>query len=1103
MICPRCGASVASGKKFCGDCGSPLPWQCSACGSENPPGKRFCADCGAASGTGPSALQEAPVSAAGTPSAERRQLTVMFADLVGSTALGTRLDPEDLREVIATYHDCITGLVTRFGGFVARYFGDGVLVYFGYPQAHEDDPERAIRAGLAIAEAVGRLSTLAGPAGTLSTPVGIATGLVVVGDLIGSGSSLESQVVGETPNLAARLQGLAEPGKVVIAEATQRLTAGLFEYQGIGPVSLKGLEKPVSAWAVMAESDVDSRFEALRPDHVSLVDRKEEMALLMRRWDQAKNGEGCVVLLAGEPGIGKSRLMAALEQNVAQDVHARLRFLCSSHYHDTPLHPLIRHLERTANFQRGDSHATKREKLHHALAPSGSSNTDVVLLAELLSIVDEASDLPDGLTPQRRKEMTAAATVRMFENLARQVPVLAMFEDIHWADPTSLALLDVLIESLGRWPILLVITSRPDLLPAWAARPQVTVQILSGLPKRDAALLVGEVLGTQGLPDDVVERIIAGADGVPLFIEELTKTVVERSALRGDTDEPLALEPLSPEMVPTSLQASLMARLDRVASHKDIAQIGSVIGREFSFEMLHALSGMPQKRLGAALDELAGTGLIIARGQPPDATYTFKHGLVQDAAYGSLLRDRRRALHLRFAGVLEADAHGAKTTEPELLAWHFAEAGAPDRSVDYYLKAAERAKGRFALAEIVSHMRKALPQLAQLPASTEKLQRELTVQVSLGRALIDHEGSGSIEVRTAFERAREVSLELDDTTELLRIHDGLGNYHFTHSEPMKVLQYTRELLDLGLKTGNPQAFLMARRSAGVSNLILGRFEEAREELELLLSIYEPERDGPQYALTTRDPKVSGCTVLGMCLTALGHVEAGAAISAEGVNYGETLNHPISLILGMRRHCVVHMMQRNAPRVLALSGRLLTMDTEYQTFLGTREGTIFNSWAQLSTQPDDATLGLMRGTIEQLDAAKHYVMLPFFMAAAAELMGAQGDEAGAVTMINRAAELVGLTSERWCEAEVMRLQARLCPRDPDHAVGLLQASLALAREQKAKLWELRTATTLAQLWRDQGRHAEARDLLAPIHAWFTEGLGAPDVVAARTLLDELN
>jgi class 3 adenylate cyclase len=1026
----------------------------------------------------------------------------MFADLVGSTPLATRLDPEDLREVLSTYHGCIASVVTGFDGFVAHYVGDGALVYFGYPHAHEDDTERAARAGLAIVKAVSYLHTVAGPAGTLKARIGIATGIVVVGDLIGSGSSLEPAVVGDTPNLAARLQTLAEPGMVVISETTRRLTGGLFEYLDLGLAKLKGIEAPVHAWAVIAESAIDSRFEALRSNQVPLVGRSDELDLLLRRWEQAKSGAGRVVLLSGEPGMGKSRLIAALDQELGNRPHAGLRFLCSPYYQDTPLHPVIRQLERSAGFQRGDSAATKWDKLRSVLVPGALSEREIATLGDLLSIPDATSDGSEGLTPLRRKERTFAVLLKHFRVLARQTPIVVVFEDTHWADPTTRELLDLVVETADQFPVLFVITSRPELQPSWAARAHVTVRVLNGLDRREAAFLVADIAGDRQLPEEVAERIVAHADGVPLFIEELTRTVLDagpsgRGPNRLDRHGP----PLSADAVPVSLQASLMARLDRLTSGKEVAQTGAVIGREFSFESLQAVSKLSARQLEQALGELVQAGVIIARGAPPDALYTFKHALVQDAAYASLLRDRRRTIHLRLAEVLEQDVAGA-ATEPQLVAWHFAEGGAPERSIAYYEKAAQRATGRFALTEIVSHLRKALDQLERVADSAERQRRELDLQVALGRALIDCHGSGSDEVRVAFQRARELCLALGETKQLPRIYDGLVlNYYFTHSETQKMLRYASELDEIGGRTGDSQVLLMARQSRLRANLLMGRFQDARDEIELVLAAFE--QDARSGAATTRNQTVSLNTMLGICLTALGYPDSGSAASLKGVRHAESLNHVISLVLGLRRACVQCMMQKNRQGAIDLCNRLSQINAEYETFKGTREAIIFHAWSQPDLRRDPLLLERVQTCLEQLDAGRHRALLPFFMANVAEVRAQHGDLAGAVSLLDRAAELAAITGEQWYMAEITRLQSRFSARDPEGSMSLLQSSLAIAREQGAKLWELRTATDLARLWAGEGQAGAARDVLAPVYAWFTEGFDTPDLVAARTLLEELD
>ena len=562
----------------------------------------------------------APSAAAVSSEAERRQLTVMFCDLVGSTALSTRLDPEDLREIIAAYHRAVTEVVRGFDGFVAKYMGDGVLAYFGYPRAHEDDAERAIRTGLGVVDTVGRLD---GKSVVLQARIGIATGLVVVGDLIGEGSAQEQSVVGETPNLAARLQGLAEPNAVVIAAGTRRLVGDLFEYRDLGTVDVKGIDVPVPAWQVLRPSGVESRFEALHGSLLTpLVGRDEEIDLLLRRWARAKAGDGQVVLISGEPGIGKSRITAALLERLQGEPHIHLRHFCSPYYQDSALFPFIDQLGRAAGFVREDTPLAKLEKLESLLTRAVPPPEDIALLADLLSLpASERRPIPN-LSPPQKKQRTLAALLRQLEGLARQQPVVMIFEDAHWIDPTSRELLDLIIEHLRTVPVLLLVTFRPEFQPPWTGLPQVTVLALNRLDRRDRTTLAEQISGGKALPDEIAGQIADRTDGVPLFVEELTKTVLESGLLRAEADRYVLDRALPPFAIPTTLHDSLMARLDHLDSVKRIAQIGAAIGREFPYTLLRLVSGLYENELHTALGRLVASGLVFQRGTPPDAVYS-------------------------------------------------------------------------------------------------------------------------------------------------------------------------------------------------------------------------------------------------------------------------------------------------------------------------------------------------------------------------------------------------------------------------------------------------------------------------------------------------
>src|SRR5712671_6843877 len=588
------------------------------------------------------------LGAASAVDAERRQLTVMFCDLVGSTSLSTRFDPEDLRELIGDYHRAVADMVGRFDGFVAKYMGDGVLIYFGYPQAHEDDAERAVRAGLAVIEAVGRLPARE----DLRVRLGIATGLAVVGDLIGEGAAQERGVIGETPNLAARLQALAMPNTLVIGEAARRQIGGLFDLEDLGPQQLAGFGEPQRAWRVLGESGEVSRFEALRSRETSLVGRDEEIELLVRRWQQAKTGEGRVVLISGDPGIGKSRLTAAFSEHIGTEPHTRLRYFCSPYHQDSALHPFIAQLEHAAGFVRDDTVEAKLGKLQALLAPGTQDDDDITLLTELLSLPSFAADL--NLSPQRKREKLFEALLNQLEAEARHRPVLMVFEDAHWIDPTSRELLDLTVDRVRRLPVLLAITFRPEFQPQWGGRSHVMNLTLNRLGERDGEALVHQLAGEAALTAEIVAEIVERTDGVPLFVEELTKAVLENAGQSDRVTAVLGAAAHAAHSVPPTLHASLMARLDRLGpAPKETAQIGAVLGREFSYELIEAVAQRPERELQAALKPLTDAGLLFCRGTAPHASYLFKHALVQDAAYGTLLRAKRQELHGRVAVALE------------------------------------------------------------------------------------------------------------------------------------------------------------------------------------------------------------------------------------------------------------------------------------------------------------------------------------------------------------------------------------------------------------------------------------------------------------------
>jgi class 3 adenylate cyclase/predicted ATPase len=1047
------------------------------------------------------ALRAKPSTVPGS-GAERRQLTVMFCDLVGSTALASRLDPEDLREVIAAYHRTVSRIVGGLAGFVAKYMGDGVLVYFGYPRAHEDDAERAVRAGLEAIDAVGGLDM---KSVRLEARVGIATGLVVVGDLIGEGSAQEQSVVGETPNLAARLQALAAPGSVVIAAATRRLVGDLFEYRDLGAVAIKGIARPAPAWQVLRPTAVASRFEALRGSALTpLVGRDAEIELLMRRWARAKAGHGQVVLVSGEPGFGKSRITAALEERFQTEPHFRQRCFCSPYRQESALYPVIDQLARAARLEPADPPAARLEKLEALLARGSTPDEDVALIADFMSMPGSPRHPLPNLTPQRKKERTLEAVIGRLESLARRLPVLLIFEDVHWIDPTSRELLDRIVERIRDLPALLIVTFRPEFQPPWSGERHVTILVLDRLDRPNRTALVAQIVGGKALPDDVVAEIVDRTDGVPLFIEELTKSVLESGLLREE-EGLYALEgPLPPLAIPTSLHASLMARLDRLGAVRHLAQIGAAFGRWFRYASLRAVSDLPEDELQASLARLVASGLVFQTGSLPNAVYTFKHALVQEAAYGSLLRDTRQRLHGRIAAALEAHFPELTDSQPELLARHYTEAGEAERSVFYWGKAARRSVARSAMTEAAAQYRRGLEQLALLPDDFARQRQELEFRSSLGTVLQSARGYAAPETGETLARARELWQLLGYPSEFLHVCYAQSLYHAVRGELDLAHGFDNDLLRLSQQRNDAAGLILAHHSLGRNLMYAGELSSARYHLEEALELG---RLRLQHSLVRQagvHPQVASQAFLAIVLFCLGHVVEARARSTAAIAEARRLAHPPSLAVSLTNGArLLSFTGKEAP-LEEWAGELAEMATEQGFLLWRASGMIFRGWIRANEGDAAAGIALLRQGAADYRATGAQVWVPYQIALLASAHETAGEIGEARRLLGSALEVVETTGERWLVAELYRHQGRLMQRQgkPEAAEELYRKALRVAGEQQARLWELRAATSLARLRRDQGRRSEARQLLAPIYAWFGEGFDTADLSDARELLNEL-
>ena len=1037
-----------------------------------------------------------------TPSAsgeaERRQLTVMFCDLVGSTPLSTRFDPEDLREIVGAYHRCVGDTVARFAGFVAKYMGDGVLIYFGYPEAHEDDAERAVLAGLAVIDAVGRLAT----AERLNARLGIASGLVVVGDLIGAGAAQERGVVGETPNLAARLQALAAPSSLVIAESTRRQIGALFGIEDLGPQRLAGFAEPQRAWRVIGESGVLSRFEALRSEATPLVGRDEELDLLLRRWQQAKTGEGRVVLVSGEPGIGKSRLGAALSQQIESEPHTRMRYFCSPYHQDSALYPFIAQLERAAGFARDDTAEEKLGKLRGLLAPAARGDDEIELLAELLSLPSSAADF--NLSPQRKREMLFEALLHQLEALSRSRPVLMVFEDAHWIDPTTRELLDLTLDRIARLRVLLVVTFRPEFQHAWSGQPQVTMLALNRLGGHDGAELVERLAGNAGLARETVGEIVERADGVPLFVEELTKAVLESGDRDNRVAAVLAASPLPSRAIPATLHASLIARLDRLGPiAKEVGQVGAVIGREFGYDLIEPVARRPTGELRAGLDRLAEAGLLFCRGVAPQSSYLFKHALVQDAAYGTLLRATRQELHARVAAVLEQHFADLVEHQPELLAHHLTAAGDTESAVDQWLKAGQHAAARLAHLEAIRHFDRGLAILAGLPEGPARDRREIELQLARGTSLFTTGGYSSAGAPEAYARASELAEREGDPHQLSIAVYGLWQ---SASGAGRVLD-CRRLSDRmqQLTAGKPDdgLHLQTHHAAWMTCLFGGEPATAREHCEAGLQLYDPERHRSHRLLYGgHDPGVCAGYRGAQVYWLLGFPDKALVIGREALALAERIAHPFSLQLALVNNAVLHLDRREPEKALQLLGAAEMLANEQR--LGAVLEPRFLRGAALNAQGafEEAVACLREGLASRLGAMRSR---PYGLALLAEaLVALQSEYAAGLAAAREGLEGQEETGYRQWEAELHRLEgvALVGLNRLEEGQNALEEAVRIARRQRAKSYELRAATNLARLWSEKGRRAEARDLLNPVYGWFTEGFDTADLKGAKALLDEL-
>ena len=1051
----------------------------------------------------------APVQTATKPvprkDGERRQLTVMFCDLVGSTALSARLDPEDMRQVIASYHACLGEVIGRYQGMIARYMGDGVLTYFGYPRAQEDDAEQAVRAALALVDAVANLRT--NVSGALQLRVGIATGTVVVQEVLIDETPAEQAVVGETPNFAAQLQALAEPGAVLICSSTRRLTGGLFDYRDVGPLALS-LAEPMPVWQVLGPSGVASRFEAMHKTKLPpLLGRDEEIELLLRRWRHATEEEGRVVVLTGEPGIGKSHVALAFQERLQSEPHITLRYFCSAHHTNSALFPFISQLERAAQFERGDSVADKLSKLDALVAQSTADPEHLAVLANLLALPASDRFQLQELSPQKRKEKTLATLLAQLDGLAAREPVFVVVEDIHWIDPTSLELLTATVERVPQLRVLLLVTARPDLTLSWPNYPHLSTIQLTRLGRRSGAALVERVTNGKRLPKEVMDEILARTDGVPLFIEELTKTVLE-SGLLQERDGHYVLErPLPPLAIPTTLHASLMARLDRLAPVREVAQIGAVAGREFHYELLNAVAGLPRERLGEALGQLVRSELIFRRGEIPHAVYTFKHTLVRDAAYAGLLKSRRIYMHAAIANAIEQRFPDIVQTQPETLAHHFTEAGLTEKAIGYWLQAGKKAAMRSANLEAIAHLERGIELAGRLPAGKSKDRSELDLQLLLGPCLIATHGPAASKAVATFARARELCEVLGKPPEYLQVIFWLATASVIRGELPQALDAIAELPGAAETLGNRPALINGTRGQAMILMFMGRLVEARETLERTVRLFNASQEADRIAARAagQDAGVSTLVLMAWVLWILGQVDEAVARMSAALERADAVQHAHTHAYAWYYASVLHALRGEPAIAQSYAERCLAISEQHG----------FSQWQGLSRAirgicasalaPSGSRLEEVTAALDEYQRAGYQLGVTVHFALLCPALLLRNEPDLAVEVIDHGLSIVSHNTERFFEAELYRLKARaLLMRGASdaEAESSLDQALRTARKQQARSLELRAATDLARLWMNQGKRTKALDVLSSIHGRFTEGFETRDLREAEALLTEL-
>jgi len=1043
-----------------------------------------------------------------TDNAEHRQITVMFCDLVGSTRLSQQLDSEELREVMLAYQAACKSAIEQHQGFIARYMGDGMLVYFGYPHAHEDDAQLAIRAGLAIVESIGELNrdNIYTVTEDFAVRVGIATGPVIVGDLIGEGASRESAVVGETPNLAARLQAIADPGQVIISPSTYRLAKGFFEFSSLGVQKVKGLSEPVVIWHAVKETPTESRFESSNREKLTpLIGRDEELQILKRRWDLSKSGKGQIVFVTGEPGIGKSRIIQALRESASSDAMTRVRYQCSQHHTNSPLYPILANFEFAAGIMSSDSSDIKLDKLERLLAKLGDSDeTHMSLLASLLAIPLNDRYEPYSGDPRQQRQAVLSMLQYQFELLSSTNPILSVFEDIHWIDPSSMELLDRLVEGINESPVMLILTFREGFDCPWTGRPHSTLMALNRIARDDTLAIVEKLSVRHHLSKDLVEHIVSRTDGVPLFVEEMTKMLLESGSGRqgfgrgisGDSDESM-----SP---PETLRDSLTARLDRLGSAKAVAQTCSVIGRSANYALLKLVADMPVEALNDSLDQLVGAELMSCRGTPPHADYTFKHALVQDTAYQSMLSGKLKSIHGQIADMIHDHFPTELEQHPEIIAHHYHKAGRQPLALDYLEKAAARTLGRSNYKEGINYLNQALKLIREEPESDQRNEREIRVQAALGGALIATRGFAHPETGATYSRAADLVRQLGgDTSRFNPVRYGVWVFNLVRSEFGLAYQLAEDFIAAVESQDDTTAHLVAYRTMGSCLTFMGRWDDSISYLEKSLALYDIEQHRSLAVTYAQDPRIAALTLYSWSLLHQGRFDDALQASEMAVSEAHSFQHlhTTAFALGLAG-TMFHQFCGDLKRAREGADTLVKMCSKQPVPLWNNLGFCLQGWAIGMQGDTDSGIKQLEKGYDGFSGTGATLFMAYYCTLKAEVYVKGGNHSRAMECLDQAKALQEEKEEGWFAADLHRAHGDLYRKMKlnERADTEYQTGLGIANDHNDLLNQLRCAAGIAELANGSAQAVQKRNQLESVYERFTQGRETPDLARAAKLLD---